>query len=194
MKRLILLTLIILFGFSSCKTSNNKSCELFYQSYGKFRNESKVDSALFYIDKTIQCNKNDFFYKIEKTKYLISIEKYRNAIVELESVKKEDESSEVNYLKGVLLLKIRDEDGLVILTDVYKNYKREEKTLNSDSLYYYLTLVNFFDGKDATILKINENKQKYADDLATYKTLDLLQSLISTKSKEEVMFKITNIN
>lgn len=194
MNKLSFFILITLLSISSCKTRDSKSCELFYLSYEKYRNETKIDSAVFYIDKVIHCNKNDFFYKIEKVKYLISVERYKNAILELESINKKDESLEVDFLKSVLLLKVQDENGLNSLENVYKSYKSKSKTLDENSLLYYISLVNFFEGKENANSTINEFKLKYVNDLNINRTLEVIQILVNNSSKEDVLFKITNIN
>lgn len=174
MKQAILIINFI-FVLGSCQTktdtknvepSKNKDCKIFYQKFKQAVIEQKSDSAVIHINNAIDCDPKNNGFKNSKLRFLISINKYDNAISTINEFDSLDKSME--FIKGVLKLKINDSGAVALLRKSYKDFKSQE--INSDTLLYKLALTNFFDNKDMVLKEIEQTKIKSPE---LYKTANL---------------------
>lgn len=195
----LLLLLIICFNVS-CNSKitgfSEKACKEFNEKYVEYALINKIDSALFYVDKSIKCDLESDFYKVAKINLLISDEQYENAINYLSNFKL-DKEPVYKMLKGVLLLKLQNkQEALGLLEEAYNHFKDEETSgeMDYNLIFYMLGLENYFNGSDSTINSIKDYKIALKDNAYAIETLEYAKILIETSSKEDSLYKMFNIN
>lgn len=195
----LLLLIIICFNVScnSKKTGfSEKACKRFNEKYVEYASINKVDSALFYIDKSIKCDLESDFYKVAKVNLLISAEQYENASNCLSNFKLDIEPT-YKMLKGVLLLKLQNnQEASDLLEEAYKHFKDAEANgkMDYNLIFYMIGLENYFNGSDFTIKSINDYEIAFEDNAYAIETLEFAKILIENSSKEESLYKMFNIN
>ena len=195
----LLLLIIICFNVScnSKKTGfSEKACKGFNEKYVEYASINKVDSALFYIDKSIKCDLESDFYKVAKVNLLISAEQYENASNCLSNFNLDIEPT-YKMLKGVLLLKLQNnQEASDLLEEAYKHFKDAEANgkMDYNFIFYMIGLENYFNGSDFTIKSINDYEIAFEDNAYAIETLEFAKILIENSSKEESLYKMFNIN
>ncbi len=196
-----LLIAILFFSLLTCNSNqegvvkNNKNeCSIFNEKYLEYSMLNKKDSALYYIDKAIDCNPKDDFFKTEKIKSLIHYEDYNSAISFAKKLAKENDPN-FKLLYGTLLLKMNDENAEIQLKEAYnlfsintKNYNQNDSSLD----FYKIGLDNYFKGKKYSLLMLEKFKKNYPDK-NNLQSADYLENLINTTSKESVLYKLFDI-
>jgi tetratricopeptide (TPR) repeat protein len=183
---------------SSCKNAknetieikDNKQCEEFNKKHMKFVIAEQNDSAIYYIDKAIECNPEHENYKFSKARFLIELNKYQEAEKVFLTFKNPEEPTIKMYI-GILKLKTNDTQSENILRNVYSKFEKSESQ-NSTYFYYKIALDNYFNGKDYAINQIKQYKKEFTS-AYELQNINALESLILTNDKREVLFKILNI-
>lgn len=162
----------------------------------KYASNNKIDSALFYIDKSIKCDTESDFFKFAKVNLLISAEQYENASNCLSNFNLVTKPT-YKMLKGVLLIKLQNnQEASDILEESYDNFKDLEASgkMDYNLVFYKLGLDNYFNGSDFTIESINDYKIIFKDNTYAIETLEYVKILIENSSKEETLYKMFNID
>lgn len=199
MKTITIFPLALLLMYISCgnkaKTENKNAlnCNDFFLKFKELYISEKKDSALFYIDKAIDCDKTKNNYKSAKLNFLISISSYNEAIYFLDRTDSFLDNNSLNILKGVLNLKIHNiEEGNINLKKVFDNYKNMSK-LEVNELFYFIALLNYFDNNDKAIEKLNQVEKEYPLNSYEGQNFLALKKNISENQKEIVLYNLFNI-
>lgn len=198
-KTAIIFPLALLLMYISCgnkaKTDNknNLNCNDYFLKFKEFYISEKKDSALFYIDKAIDCDETKKNYKNAKLNFLISISAYNEAIHFLDRTDSFLDSNSLNILKGVLNLKIHNvKEGNKNLKEVFDNYKNMSK-LEINELFYFIALLNYFENNDKAIQKLNQLEKEYPLNSYEGQNFLALKKNISENKKEIVLYNLFNI-
>lgn len=193
--------------FSNCQ--NNKSvekgnainvekksadnCKTIFHAFNQKLMMEENDSALYYIDKAIECDPKNNNFKYNKVKFLTSIKKYPDAIKQLDDLSADAIDPTFKMQKGILKLKINEADAKKILEECYAEFNQIDKPTSSNSLYR-IALDNYFKGKEYSLNEVKKFKQAYKDKPYENQNIDALEELINKETKEVVLFKLFNIN
>lgn len=196
MKYISLLLINLTFIFASCQTKTdssklkeNSDCVIFYKKYKEATVSQQIDSALNYIDKAIKCDPNNASFKSNKIRFLISINKYKDAIEVVNTYSSKDTS--LKMLEAVLKLKLETSDSKDLLQRCYDEYK-QDKQMTNDKLVYKIALTNYFKNKDEALKEIEYSKKKSSEEYERT-NLEALEELIKKHDKREVLFNLFGI-
>lgn len=170
---------------------NQIDCTKAYASFNKKVINKENDSAIFYINKAINCDTTNSKYKFSKVKFLTDLKKYDDAIVTLDLLISPNEPS-FKMLKGILKLKANNSDSEKFLKESYVEFK-EIKNPSSNNLFYKIALDNYFEGKKFALNEIKKYRNLYSSPYEK-QNIDYLEELISTKNKNEVLYGLFNIH
>lgn len=196
--RVLILFFIILASNCNSKKRNvgQFKCEDLNKKYLDFVSERKMDSAFFYLDKTIECDSKSDFFKFEKVKLYASLSEYQKAYDYIDVLLGKDEPTYMAY-KGSLGLKLGKEEADSILKKAYDNIKTLNTEKNAyDRTFYQLGLDNYFLGKDHVDKEVLKYKQIFKDTTSVqYQSIGVMENIIaSEESKEAVLYKMFNID
>lgn len=182
-----------------CKSKNShfskKACLNYNNKYVEFASRNQIDSALFYVNKSIKCDKSNDFYKLEKVNLLVNNMNYENAINYLDEPLSNN-NPVYKMFKGVLLLKIqKNEDAYSFLKEAHNEFNNiKNSSVDYNSAFYSLGLDNYFEEAYQIEVSISEYKQLFIEDSYALQTIEYAESLIKTYDKVEVLYKMFNIN
>ena len=182
-----------------CKSKNShfskKTCLSYNNKYVEFASRNQVDSALFYVNKSIKCDKSNNFYKLEKVNLLVNNMEYENASNYLDELISNN-NPVYKMFKGALLLKIqKNEDAYSILKEAHNEFNNIKNSgIDYNSAFYSLGLDNYYEEAYQTEVSVSEYKQLFREDLYALQTIEYAESLIKTHNKVEVLYKMFNIN
>lgn len=197
---IISMTLILLSNCNSKKPASNiviekenLKCKEIYKKYNEKFVLEENDSALIYINQAIECNPKSTNYKYTKIRFLVDINNYNDAIKELDKFIPNSDDPAFKMQKGILMLKINDDNSKQILEESYFEYnKLIEPT--SNNLFYKIALDNYFKSKEYALNEILNFKNKYKGKDYEMQNIDALESLVKSENKENVLFKLFNIS
>lgn len=204
MKKIHLLNFLLLITtISSCQnkkniteknvTKENPECEILYNKYIEKFSTRENDSALYYIEKCIKCDPSKNENKYIKVQLLTSMKDYKNAILVFPDLKSGIDDPALKMQKGVLMLKINDVNSRKVLEECYAEFKKIEKPTSSN-LIYKIALDNYFMGKEFSTKEVEKFKLTYKDKPYESDNIKAVESLIKNVDKENVLFKLFNIN
>lgn len=197
MRIFILVALCFIFACKSQKDGfPSEDCQSYNDKYVEYASKREVDSALFYIDKSIKCNKNDDFYKFEKVKLLVSADEYEKAYDYLDALLSKREPTFKMY-KGVLGLKLQKREASNFLQEAYNEFKNLEKyngKKDHNIAFYKSGLDYYFEGRKYAKKAVLEYKQLFEKSSYSLETLEVAEKLIETNGKEQVLYEMFNIN
>lgn len=193
MKIYIVIILCLAIGCKTKKDSfNNKNCQTYNDKYVEYAALRMIDSALFYVNKSIKCDQSSDFYKFEKVKLLVSAEEYEMAYDYLDSLLSHGETVFKMY-KGVLGLKLQKNEAIILLQEAY-NYFNDGELKNYDAAFYKSGLDNYFEGKKYAEKTIHTYKQLFQETPYAFEILEASRNIIDNNNKEQVLYKMFNIN
>ncbi|MBS9462075.1 hypothetical protein KIM67_06605 [Flagellimonas sp. 389] len=182
----------------SCNSKNRvafkEDCQSLNEKYLKLSSEHEIDSALYYLDRTINCDSESDFFKFEKVKYYVSLGQYQNAYNYLDVIILKNESSYLTY-KGALGLKLNKPEAENLLRQAHTAYgKMSKKEIDKRSAATYkISLDNYFLGKQNAIEQITEYKSQPKKEEHEIQVIDFIENAINTLDKKEVLLTIFNI-
>ncbi len=196
------LTILVFMPFilaSSCKNAKNetiemkdkKQCEEFNKKHVNFVIAEQNDSAIYYIDKAIECNPEHENYKFSKVRFLIGLNKFGEAEKVFSTFNKPEEPT-IKMQIGILKLKNNDERSENILKEVHSKLENL-KSQNSTYFFYKIALDNYFKGKDYAMNQVKEYKKEYTT-AYELQNINTLENSILNNGKREVLFKLLNMN
>lgn len=194
--RLFFLFLVVLAG--TCKRKSKaeltSDCKILNEKYVKFSSERQIDSALYYLDKTIACDSESDFFKFAKAKYYVNIEQYENAYEYIDVLLSKNEPSYLTY-KGALGLKLNKPEAEGFLKRAYTTYgEMTEKEINKrNAAIYKISLDNYFLGKQNAIEQIAKYRDQSKIAAHEIQVIDFLENAINTSDKKDVLLSIFNI-
>ncbi len=176
---------------NSIKSDTKTECKIFYKKYNQKIISEENDSAIYYIDKAINCNSQNVNYKYYKVQFLVSLKKYKEAIVGLNEIKTDVIDPAIKMENGILKLKINDPSSEKILKECLNDYNLISKPTSSN-LFYKIALENYFNGKDKAMIEIQKYKNIYNEPYETQNINALIQS-IQKDEKKKVLFDLFSI-
>lgn len=197
----LLMSLLFLF-LLTCKSNHETKvvkekpdCSTYNEKYVQYNMANKKDSALYYIDKAINCDPDDDFFKTEKIKLLIKYEDYSKANSFAKELANLNDPI-YKMLYGVLLLRQGKTNAENLLKEAYGllneatiNYNDE----NSNLHFYKIGLDNYFQGREYSLDRIKKFKTHYPDEY-NIELGNYIETLIVNSSKEEVLFELFHLN
>ena len=196
--RIIVLIFIVLASNCNSKKKGNVEqfkCEDLNKKYLEFVAEREMDSAFYYLDKTIECDAKSDFFKLEKVKLYAAQSEYQKAYDYIDVLLDENEPTYMAY-KGSLGLKLGKEEADSLLKKAYDNIKTLNVEKNGyDRTFYQLGLDNYFQGKNYVNKEIFRYRQIFEDTTSVeYQSLKVMENIISSEeTKEDVLYKMFNI-
>jgi len=169
-------------------TNVKNDCQKYLQKHFNTVVVKKNDSALYYVNKAIDCDPTSINYKFTKVKFLIRLKKYEDAEIALNPIKENDLA--LKMLDGILKLKINNSDSKNTLSKVYTEYNNIENP-TSTQLFYKIALDNYFKGKEYSTNKILDYKKNFQSEYEK-QNIGALEELILKETKENVLFKLFN--
>ena len=194
--RFLFLFLLVLVG--TCKPKKqaklNDDCKILNEKYVKFSSEQQIDSALYYLDKTIECDSESDFFKFAKAQYYVSIEQYEEAYDYINVLLSKNEPSYLTY-KGALGLKLNKPEAESFLKRAYRAYSEmTDKEINKrNAAIYKISLDNYFLGKQNAIEQITEYRSQPKKEEHEIQVIDFLENAINNSDRKEVLLSIFNI-
>lgn len=191
------LVLIVLVG--SCKPKNqakfNDDCKILNEKYVKFSSEQQIDSALYYLDKTIECDSESDFFKFAKAQFYVNIGQYEDAYNYIDVLLSKNEPSYLAY-KGALGLKLNKPEADSFLRRAYIAYSEmSDKEINKrNASVYKIGLDNYFSGKENALGQIKKHRNLLKKEEYKIQAIDFLEKEIKTSDKKNVILKLFNIN
>lgn len=193
------ISFLLLFNCGNKKTEKTEieqqdslKCKIFYKNYNKKIVLEENDSALYYINKAIDCSPKNYNYKNTKAMFLINIKKYNEAILQFNELSIITKDPAYKLFKGILLLKIGDKDSDNYLREVYSEYNKITKPTSSNE-FYKIALDNYFKDKEYSLNEIKRLKIEYKNKAYELQNLSALEEYISNETKKNVMYKLINI-
>lgn len=173
------------------KSAND--CKAIFRKFNEKLVVEENDSAFYYLDKAIECDPKNNSFKYSKVKFLTNIKKYEDAIKQLDELTSNSTDPSLKMQKGILKLKINAVDSKNVLEKCYAEFNQIEKPTSSNSLYK-IALDNYFKGKEYSLNKIKKFRQEYMGKPYETDNINALEELIKKESKENVLFKLFDIN
>lgn len=177
----------------SCSKQNKKQikdCNAYKERFIDFELTNNIDSALVYINKAIECNPTDEYYKFSKVNFLIRQLKYEEALKSLKTLNLENEVS-LQLMEVALNMKIGGDSIDFKLDKIYAKINKHDFKSNSSAIAYKIVLDNYFKGSDYALDKIALANANFEDNNSTL-LFESLKNNIETYDKNEVVFKLFN--
>lgn len=172
--------------------NSTRDCVGVYEKFVEYKFKGNDNLAIDYIDKAIDCDKDNSDYKYEKIKLLVENEKY----IEAFDVAKSISIQPAGYLiQGVLELKM-NKGGSVALKKAYELLQENTHETNIEAKFLrdfnLIQLIYYFEGKEVALDSLLKCEENYSEEYQR-KTLGYLRSLIDANQPEEVLFRINNM-
>ena len=183
---------------ASCNPKNQVAfkddCQNLSEKFIQFSSERQADSAMYYLDKTIDCDSESDFFKFEKVKYYVSLEQYENAYNYLDVLLSKNEPSYLTY-KGALGLKLEKPEAEGFLRKAHEAYS--DMSLNKinrlNAVLYKIGLDNYFIGKEYAEKQIVKYRRKARKEEYKLQTIDFLENTMNSSNRKDVLLIIFNI-
>lgn len=169
----------------------NLNCKEIIHKYNEKFIAEENDSALFYINKAIECNPKNNKYKDSKVRFLIGIKSYKEARLQLDELIKSTNDPAFKLLKGIIKLKVKESDSRKFLDESYIEFSKINKP-TSGNIFYKIALDNYFKGREFSLAEIQKFKEKFKEPYEI-QNINALEQLILNNNKEEVLFSLFNI-
>ena len=186
----IFFMLCSLFSCSKQNKKQIKDCNAYKERFIDFELTNNIDSALVYINKAIECNPTDEYYKFSKVNFLIRQLKYEEALKSLKTLNLENEVS-LQLMEVALNMKIGGDSIDFKLDKIYAKINKHDFKSNSSAIAYKIVLDNYFKGSDYALDKIALANANFEDNNSTL-LFESLKNNIETYDKNEVVFKLFN--
>ncbi|MDN3672122.1 hypothetical protein QWY99_03440 [Flavobacterium branchiarum] len=173
------------------RIADRPECEVIYNKYIEKASKMENDSAIYFLNKSINCDPANDGYKFSKAQFFVDKQEYQEALNQLNEIKADSIDPTLRLFSSVLKLKLNSDDADKDLSDVYSKIAKIKKP-NSSNVFYKLALDNYFKGKDYALEQLKFCKKIYTTDYDK-QNLDVLESYINTDNKRNVLFKIFNI-
>lgn len=183
---------------SGCQKNSSKevNCLDYNKKYIEYVHKER-DSALYYLDKAIECEPQGLFFPFEKAKFYSREGSYEDAAKAIEPFLTEEYPEIIGYY-GVLFLKLEQpKKAEKFLIRSYELIK--EKSFDPDDYFGYsqslikIGLENYFKGSDIAIESL-ENFEDQGKWEGQKRFAEVLNEVIKSKSKEEVLYFIYNLD
>lgn len=196
--------LLILLSILSCNSKqankNNEQqsirqdCSVYNEKYQEYAMANQKDSAFYFIDKAIDCEPEDTFFKTEKINLFIKYKEYSNAINFAKSLSESGDLTQ-RFLFGVLLLKEQRSNAETVLRQVYDEMMKKDFSYDDSNRswhFYSIALVNYFENNEKALQLVDKFKSNYEDEYSK-QLAEVITDLINSETKEKLLFKIFNM-
>lgn len=175
------------------ETNSSSNCKKMYKKFNEKFALEENDSALVYINKAIECDSKNSNYQFSKVRFLIGINKYQDAINQIDELLFISNDPTLKMLKAILMIKTNNSDFIKLLNKSYIEFN-QIKSLTSSNQLYKIALDNYFKGKDYSLEEIKKYKELYKEKPYENQNILALENLIKNENKENVLFKLFSIN
>lgn len=199
-----IIILLLITSLSSCQSKSEPKkilekeiiidkpeCEIIYNKYIEKVSKMENDSAIYFLDKSINCDPANNDYKFSKVQFFVDNQKYQEALNQLNEIKIDSIDPSLKLFSSVLKLKLNNDDADKDLREVYTKIAKIKKPTSSN-IFYKLALDNYFKDKNYALEQLKFHKKQYVSDYDK-QNLDALENYIVTDDKRNVLFKIFNI-
>ena len=178
------------FSCNSQKKASKNDCSLFNDKFHKFQMNGVKDSVLFYINKAIECDPKEQFFRLEKAKYYIVNNQLEQASMVIKGMDLENEPS-LKLMDIVIDLKLQRISAITELKSIYLQYSKDEIGPEESNIFIYkIALINYFEGKTEALKVLNKAK----DNNEIKGLIDFIELNIKNKTKKDVLYTLFNIN
>lgn len=169
----------------------NPECESLYNKYIEKAMNMEKDSAVIFLDKSIECDPKNIDYKYAKAQFLVQEKQYEQALSELDKIKIDNADPSMRLYIAILKLKVNSPDSETVLKGIYDELQKMKKLTASNS-FYKIALDNYFKGSEVALKEIAAYKTIYTAD-HELQNIQALEGLIKSTTKEKVLFLSFNI-
>lgn len=190
----------IIFSFSFCSSlscCSNEDCSILYRKYIE---SSDVHESLRYLSRAINCDPNNFEYRIERLKSNLIEKDYKAALKEVDTILLLDTSNYILLVQSSLLIKTESKQEadakLSQLNSRIKYCKNEMVNISEyDSLYSLVIDYYFNDLNSESYINLCSKSQNQRNNNTDFLLQKEICSMISGgASKDSILFFLSAIN
>lgn len=198
MLRLTIILSVLIVSFSGCNTKvTGKDCQALYDEYYKYRLGNNIEIAISSLNKAIKCDSSNQEYRFEKINFLVALERYEEAIVEVQRLSKINPKYETQFpLLGLLTIATgKNQQGKAVLKDVYDNLKGISFDKDNFELFYSkVALQSYFVGRKKTVEEIKNHFAIYREKHQQDNLERLINLIENNREPLAVLNKLYGIN